>query len=369
MKKRLLVFSVDYFPYVGGAEVMVREIVRRLPDYDCVLVTCRNDRGLPAREHGSLEIVRVGWGWRAFDKYVFPLTAFRAARRLHAENPFDGIWGIMANAAGIASLFFKIAHPDVFYVLSAQEGDSDAEYRSRTWFWKPLYRLVHAKADMVLAVSAFLEERTRRLGYAGKIRVLHNGVDGASFRPAEGTVPIFPHSVVTVSRLVAKNGVSDLMAAVSMLPAPYADTVLTVVGDGPLRSALKAEAAALGIAHRVVFAGAVPHAEVPRYLRSSAVFARPSLSEGFGNVFLEAMACGIPVIGTRTGGIPETVIHGRNGLLCEPGDKAGICGALGRMLGDPALRGACARAGLETAAAHSWDGIAREAAACFDSLV
>lgn len=365
----MAVFSVDYFPYVGGAEVAVREICRRLPAYDCIVITCRNDQSLPRRFHdGTASVVRVGFGIRCVDKYVFPVFALFAARRMHAKDPFCGVWAMMANTAGIAAALFKAFNAGIFYVLSVQEGDSDAECRARTRFWKPLYRFVHAKADAVVAVSEFLKRRTRALGYAGPVFVVKNGIDDSVFRLAPS--PVIPPrpSLITVSRLERKNGLRDLFRAFSLLPASADSLTLTVVGDGSEEPALRTAARTLGISDRVTFAGGVPHADVPRYLHGAEVFVRPSLSEGFGNVFLEAMACGIPVIGTHAGAIPEIVVHERNGLLCEAGNPRSIADAIIRMLGDSALRKRCAEAGILTAAQYSWEGIAARYGAIFDSL-
>ncbi len=366
----MAVFSVDYFPYVGGAEVAVREICRRLPAYDFTVITCRNDRSLPRSSHdGTATVVRVGFGIRRIDKWIFPVSAFFAARRMHAEDPFCGVWAMMANAAGIAAAFFKIFHTGVFYVLSVQEGDSDAEYRARTRFWMPLYRLVHAKADAVVAASGFLKRRTRALGYAGTVPVVPNGVDSALFRPATSPPGLFRPSVVTVSRLAGKNGLRDLLAAFALLPVSAHGPVLCVVGGGAEESALRTLARRLGIDGRVTFAGAVPHARVPGYLRAADVFVRPSLSEGFGNVFLEAMACGIPVIGTRAGAIPEIVEHGKDGLLCEAGDPRSLADAILTMFSDTALRKRCADAGMLKAMAYSWDAAAGRYGAIFGSFI
>lgn len=348
----------------------MREICRRLPAYDFTVITCRNDRSLPCRSNdGAATVVRVGFGIRRADKYVFPFFAFFAARRMHAERPFCGAWAMLANTAALAAMLFKMGHRGVFYLLSVQEGDSEAEYRARTRFWLPLYRLLHAKADAVVAASEFLKRRTRALGYAGPLPVIPNGVDRAIFRPAPPSAGFAYSSLVTVSRLAGKNGLRDLLAAFALLPASVHGPVLSIVGDGPEEPALRAYARSLGIAGRVTFAGAVPHAEVPRYLRAADVFVRPSLSEGFGNVFLEAMACGVPVIGTRAGAIPETVAHGENGLLAAAGNPRSIADAIILMLGDARMRARYAAAGMRTAAAYSWDGIAGRYGALFGSLV
>ena len=370
LKKRLLIFSVDYFPYVGGAEVAVREVVRRMPTYECVLITCRNSRVLPVTEYdGMVRIVRVGWGIRHIDKYIFSIPAFFAARRLHAESPFCGIWGMMANTAGIAAAFFKIFHPRLFYVLSVQEGDSDAEYRRRIRFWRPLYRLVHAKADTVVAISEFLKKRTELLGYRGPVAIIPNGVDHSLFYPARFQSAFTAHTIITVSRLAVKNGIDDLIRAFALVRMRYGEATLVIVGDGAEKRRYKALANFLGVGAFVSFVGATAHDSIPHYLRNAGVFVRPSLSEGFGNAFIEAMACGIPVVGTRVGAIPEIIIHGKNGLLCEPHNPSSCCDAICVLFSDGVLRSAFVREGVRTAARYSWDAVASAFATRLDSFV
>lgn len=369
-KKRLLVFSVDYFPYVGGAEVAVRELSRRMPAYECILITCRNSRALPVMEYdGAVRIIRVGWGIRRIDKYIFPIPAFFAARRLHAERPFCGIWGVMANTAGIVATVFKVTHPHLFYILSAQEGDSDVEYRRRIRFWRPLYRLVHTKADAVVAISEFLKKRTESLGYRGPVAVIPNGVDLSLFYPARSQSVFAAHAIITVSRLAAKNGIDDLIRAFALTRLRYDDATLVIVGDGAEKKRYMALAHSLGVDAFVSFVGAIAHDGIPHYLRNAGVFVRPSLSEGFGNAFIEAMACGIPVVGTCVGAIPEIVVHGKNGLVCEPHNPSSCSDAICTLFADEALRSVFVYEGARTAARYSWDVVAPAFAARLDSFI
>lgn len=370
MKPHILVFSVDYFPYIGGAEVAVREICRHLPDYRFTLITCRNSRFLSCGErYLGVDIVRVGLGLRRIDKYLFPLLAFFRACRLHSASPVSGVWGIMANPAGLAAMIFKVSHPRLFYALSVQEGESDEEFRSRTWFWLPVFRRVHTCADIVLCASRFLKRRVERIGYAGRSVVIPNGVDLSVFHP------IFPRpsrpfrSIVTVSRLVPKNGIADLLRAFSLVVLSHPDAFLTIVGGGACEGSLRALCEDLSLQDHVSFLGGVPYAAVPNILRAADLFVRPSVAEGFGNAFLEAMACGIPVIGADAGAVSELIRDGENGLLCTPHDPASLARAIDRFFSDSELRAACAASGLRIASSHSWDRIAGEVGACFTSLI
>jgi phosphatidylinositol alpha-1,6-mannosyltransferase len=147
--------------------------------------------------------------------------------------------------------------------------------------------------------------------------------------------------LVSVSRLVARKGTSDLIRAVAALGAE--DRIrLVIVSDGPERSALTALAAELGVTDRVHFLGDVPYDEVGAVLNASDAFAMVPRSlgadvEGFGIVYLEAGLFGKPVIGARSGGVPDAVLHGETGLLVDPGDLAALVGAIRRLRNEPEL--------------------------------
>ena len=111
-----------------------------------------------------------------------------------------------------------------------------------------------------------------------------------------------------------------------------------IVGDGPLRAGLEARAGELGIAGRVHFAGF--RDDVPEILPALDVLLFTSKEEGLGSSILEAWACGVPVVATAAGGIPELVRDGETGLLAPVGDAEALAGAVGRVLSDPALRAA-----------------------------
>src|SRR3989344_2488310 len=120
---RILIFSLAYLPFIGGAELAVKEITNRIKDLDFDLITVNLDgRQKPEEKIGNVLVYRLGRHKLA--KYFFPILAYRQARRLYAQKPYDAIWAIMANQAGLAALFFKRRFPAVKYLLTLQEGDS-----------------------------------------------------------------------------------------------------------------------------------------------------------------------------------------------------------------------------------------------------
>ncbi len=175
-----------------------------------------------------------------------------------------------------------------------------------------------------------------------RIRQLYSGVDTEKFAPATGVPGAAPFTLGTVGRLDPVKNQASLLQAFSRLSARFSDLHLTMVGDGPLRAALEAQAASLGLTERITFTGA--RSDTPDLMRAFDVFVLPSLNEGISNTILEAMATGLPVVAGRVGGNPELVVDGVTGRLYDPADPSALEGALLPYLTDPALREAHGRA-------------------------
>lgn len=358
MNPHILIFSPDYFPYVGGAEIAVRELCERLPEFDFTLITSRNDRHLPREELiGRVRVIRVGFGIRRIDRYVMTLPAFWAACVIHRVRPCALAWGIMANAASFAAMLFARLHAGVPYLLTVQEGDAELMYARYFRFFPQLYRLLYVRADHVHVISRYLERWVRRMGYSGKISLIPNGVD-ARFFAAGASHPSaseMPWNIVTACRLVPVKGVADLLSAIALLRHDRGrDVRLAIAGDGPLRGDLERQACRLDIGDIVSFLGHCEHDRLPRVLAAADIFVLPSLFEGLGNSFLEAMAAGIPIVGTPVGGIPDFLIDGRTGLFCRTGIPDSIADAIERLMTDPLLR-LTVVAGARAAIAETYD--------------
>jgi len=135
--------------------------------------------------------------------------------------------------------------------------------------------------------------------------------------------------VITTSRLVFKNAVGDVIKALPFLPL---EVKFLVLGVGPDENKLRGLVAELKLENRVLFLGNIEHKDMPKYLKISDIFIRPSISEGLGNSFIEAMAAGLPTIGTPVGGIPDFLIEGETGFLCQPNDPQSIADTINRIL-------------------------------------
>jgi sugar transferase (PEP-CTERM/EpsH1 system associated) len=192
--------------------------------------------------------------------------------------------------------------------------------------------VIHRYVPMSQDIARWLE---RHVGVErARIRQLYSGVDSDLFHPPS-TIG-HPLSLGTVGRLDPVKNQASLLATLSSLAPRFPGLRLTVVGDGPLRASLEAQAASLGLTGRVSFTGA--RSDTPDLLRSFDLFVLPSVNEGISNTILEAMATGLPVVAGRVGGNPELVVDGVTGRLYDPADPEALEQALLPYLTDPALR-------------------------------
>ncbi len=327
--KKILILSLVYYPsHVGGAEVAIKEITDRIDskDIEFDMVCLRFDKNLPKVEKiGNVTVYRIGFtkdtptmsDLRKFplhlNKLLFQFLAFYKAHKLNKKNNYDGLWAMMAHSTGVPAGLFKTFNPKVPYVLTLQEGDPPEYIKKKMLPLYPLFKRGFTKADIIQTISTFLAGWAKEMGYKGKIEVIPNAVNVSHFSQKYHIEELdkLKHKlgkkydekyIITTSRLVHKNAVDDVIVALTYLPK---NIKFLVLGIGPDEGKLKALAKEKGVGDNVLFIGQVDHSELPKYLKISDVFTRPSRSEGMGNSFVEAMATGLPVVATQEGGIAD----------------------------------------------------------------
>jgi len=325
--KKVLIFSMSYYPkFVGGAEVAIKEITDRLTGIEFHLVTLRFDNTLPKEEKiGNVMVHRIGFSvpnpspedLKKFPlhymKHVYQFIAFGAAKKLHKKYSFDGIWAMMAHSTGIPAGMFKKKFSDVPYILTLQEGDPPEQIEGMMKKVWGLFKQAFTSADYLQAISTFLMDWGKRMGFSGESVLIPNAVNIKHF-----TEPISEENIqavkekigkkdgetwlITTSRLVHKNAVDDVIRAFEFLPK---NAHFLVLGNGPDKEMLEKLAEEKGVKEQIHFYGFVDHSEIPAFYKACNIFIRPSRSEGMGNSFIEAMAADLPVIATQEGGIAD----------------------------------------------------------------
>lgn len=252
---------------------------------------------------------------------------------IHAHFGPDGVW-----ARGLAKM---LGVPLIVtfhgYDITVPREKSRAKGITTPLYFRRRLALFH-EAARIIAVSTFIRERLLAEGCPPeKVVVHHIGVDTQAFDP--GPVRERPPVILFVGRLVEQKGIFDLLCAVQRVQKHLPEARLIVAGDGPLRA--EVERASRALPRPVSFLGRVSQAEVRRLLEEVRVFCVPSIvakdgaAEGFGIVFAEAQAMGVPVVSYATGGIQNAVEHGVTGFLAPPGDIEALAGMLEHVLREP----------------------------------
>lgn len=376
-EKRVLIFLTTYSPLWGGAEIAIKEITDRLSlinttkdspllgqrtvfcsEFCFDMITMRYDKLLPNFEKvGNINVYRI-----SSSKLLFPFFAYFKALSLNRKNKYNIVWSMMAGRNAFSALFFKFTYPKTKYLLTLQEGDRLSYPKERIgflWFFiGRFFKKIFTKADFIQVISEYLKNWAEDMGYKGEIEIVPNGADIEKFGKksflAERSVERrdleekFLNNlknelginksekvIITTSRLVEKNAIEDIIRALTFLPSSYK---LLIAGTGELFYKLRKLTDSLQLTKRVLFLGNIKHSELPKYLHISDVFVRPSLSEGMGNSFIEAMASCVPVVATKVGGIPDFLEDGKTGLFCGIHDPRGIAEKVELFIKDIPLR-------------------------------
>jgi glycosyltransferase involved in cell wall biosynthesis len=235
--------------------------------------------------------------------------------------------------------------------------------RRLLWTLSRLERRNARHADMVITTSAYCRAAIERhYGVpAGKVRLVPEGIDLARWERIAAETPRVSDgaTVLCVARQYPRKHVDDLLRALPAVQRAVPGACALIVGDGPEHGRLRALAAGLGLGDAARFLGALPDDDaVARLYRQADVFCLPSVQEGFGIVFLEAMASGLPIVAARAAAIPEVVPDGQAGVLVPPGDVPALAAALAELLGAPERRAALGAFGRAHVRQYDWDQVA-----------
>ena len=364
--RRILIFSLAYYPHVGGAEIALKEITDRISpeEIEFHMVTMRFTASEAWEEKiGNVHVHRIGNSASYFSKILFIIRAAGRAWTLHNETRFDVFWGMMSYMAFPIALL-RIAGLRLPYVLTLQDGDPFEQVmnRARIALVRPLLSFGFRHANVVQVISYFLADWPRQLGYHGPVIVIPNGVDASPFT-GEHIAQSVP-TLITTSRLVHKNAIDTVIRALPLMSSVR----FQILGIGPEEQRLKDLAQELGVADRVEFLGFVENAQIPDYLHHADIFIRPSRSEGMGISFIEAMAAGIPVIATQEGGIGDFLFDAKRnadmpttGWAVDKDSPEQIAGAVEDIMAHPEqVRAVVAAAAAMAHEKYDWNLIVKE---------
>ena len=306
------------------------------------------------------------------------VAAVLALVRLFARTRPDIVHTHTSKAGFVGRLAARLARVPI--VIHQPHGHIFYGYwgRARTALFVALERLAARWSDTLIALTPreVDEHLERRIGLAAQWQVVPSGVPTAFLRsvaPARAAararlgLPRDAFVVAGVGRLVPIKGFDVLVDALPAVAALVPSTRVLLIGDGEEREALEARAERLGVSERLRITGVVD--DVIALLAAADVLAAPSRNEGMGRVLVEAMAIGVPVVGTTVGGIPDVILDGECGLLVPPGDTAALGEALAELGMDVALRVKLGAGARPRAEAFSTGVAAAAMGAIYDGLV
>jgi glycogen synthase len=328
------------FDPIGGMQNHTAELTRAL-DRRGVLQTVLTTRP-PTAPHlqrlgDHARVIRLGLPVRRFRQLYAPqaavLAPILAARAdvVHVHLGEDlAVLPVGAAAARLHRLPLVLTvHTSLRHTLAL----SDLRSAILKTLGGPIERWGEHSADAVLAITPRLFRLLVSDGVeADRVHLIPPGVNPSLFEgPFEDPFSgVGRPRVLFVGRLAPQKGVRALVAAAGLLEDESAQVLL--VGDGPERPALQREAERLGVGGRLHFVGFLAHERLPAVMSHADLLVLPSLYEELGTVLLEAMQAGLPIVASKTGGIPDVIEDGVNGMLVPPGDPKAIALAIDRLL-------------------------------------
>jgi phosphatidylinositol alpha-1,6-mannosyltransferase len=358
---RTLVVTNDFPPRRGGIETFVLALTQQLPAEDVVVYTAR------MRGHAGVDAALPFPVVRDPSPTLLPLPSV-GRRTAWTLRSYDCDRVLFGAAAPLGLLAPTLRAAGAQRIIALTHGHE-------TWWAKTpgarsALRRIATSCDTMTYVSRWCRDRIAAAlppAPAARMRPLSPGVDPAVFHPGCGgsrvrrTLAIAGGRpvVVCAARMVARKGQDTLVRGWRDVLAAVPDAVLLLVGDGPHRQQVERLVSAAGVTDSVVFTGGVAWSDMAAYLDAGDVFAMPCRTrrhglepEALGIVFLEAAACGLPVVVGRSGGAPETVRDGVTGHVVDPLNPGAVAAAVVSLLTDPVSARAMGAAGREWVESH-----------------
>jgi len=345
---KTLFIAKFFMPVMGGSTRWYEEIYNRYPAGSVIVLTQKTQGWEDYDRKSRLSIYRMNpWGsvflhpkW--LKKY---LAIFGKAIQITLREHISIIHCDIALPAGLLgfclSKIFRIPY------LVYAHGEEITQY-SQLFPEKYVTPFIYRHADAIIANSQFTKDLLLGMGVGSeKINLIYPGVDTRMYCPAAKIANLKNEFdledkkvLLTVGRLLERKGHNQVIKALPGLLTRFPNLIYLIAGTGPQEHALRELSAALGVSNSVHFLGYVNDDMLPSVYNLADIFIMPNLEtnskdiEGFGMVFIEANACGKPVIGGRSGGTESSIIHENTGLLVNANNLNEICDAVIRLLND-----------------------------------
>ena len=360
-KMNILMLNYEFPPLGGGAGnanyYLLKEF-SKYPDLNIDLVTSSSDKFRIERfaENISIHFLDINKNNKELhyqsnkNLMVFTIKAYLYAKKLRKQNNYDLCHAFFGIPCGAIALLLNVP-----YIVSLR--GSDVPFYNKRYYWldrlmfQRLSKYIWKRAKNVIANSEGLKELAQKTAPGQEIDVIYNGVDLNKFYPLPDKVINEKIKLISTGRLIERKGYAYLIDALK----DNKNVELTLIGEGDLTDDLKKRSKVNNV--EVKFIGRVAHDKIPDYLRSADIFVLPSLNEGMSNSILEAMACGLPVVATDTGGSKELIKE--NGYIVNKGSTLDLKKAIDRYLYDKDLIKSHSSKSRKIAEGMSWSANAK----------
>lgn len=377
---RILMLNNEFPPLGGGTGSVNRALLQRLAlvaDLEIDLFTAALGR-TPEREQFSerIRLYKVPVANRDIhhssnrELLTYAALALPAALARHQAQPYDFCFAWSAVPAGWVALALRrlCGLPYLVRVSGPDIPGFEERYARLYPVLTPIIRSVWRNATLVVAKCDGEAAMIRRVDPSIAPVLAPNGVDARAFRMASPRSN-GPLRIICVARLIERKGQRHLLAALRLLRDAGVTATVEFVGTGDAAQKYHAEAAHLGIADQVTFAGYVPREQIADHYAAADVFVLPSYNEGMSVATLEAMAAGLPLVITRTGGTAELVQEGENGLTFAWGDVATLARHLAYLAANRDVVQRMGAASRRRAERMSWDAVTARYLEIFDRML
>jgi len=294
--------------------------------------------------------------WTEKEMLCYCWKTYGYLKNRSAPPRYDLIHAFFSIPSGLIAYLCKKQIPYLVSLRGSDVPGFNERFSFQYIFLKPIIRQVWKNASAVIANSQGLKELALRTASDLKIDIIPNGVNIADFTPRKGRKN-GKFTILTVARLIPRKGIDNLIKAVPLLVKEAPNIRLRIIGEGNKENELKRLAQELKVAKYIDFWGYVPHQEIANHYSASDIFVLPSRNEGMSNVILEAMASGLPIITTDTGGTKE-LIKG-NGIIVPRDNSEAISNAVLNLIRDKTLRENLGIKGRKIAESMSWKNVAQ----------
>ncbi|MFH1423476.1 MAG: glycosyltransferase [Candidatus Nealsonbacteria bacterium] len=359
---KILMPALHYYPVVGGIETWTRNIAEMVSKKAEVFVITGRVKNQPKKEErGGLQIIRTSLftlnnlsrSPLFYTLSLLPFIFFKSLALMKREK-ID-----VLHCQGFLSSFLGFCLSEITgapYIVTVQRLEGKRNL---------LKNFIYRKAAVCIGASRAVGEYFKAIG-CKNIEVIPNGIDLKRFEKL-GRKPHAGFVVMTVARLEKVKGIEYLIKAIVNLQ--ISNFQLSIIGNGSERKNLESLVEKLSLRDKVKFLGEIPNEKVPEYLAAADCFVLPSLKEGFGIVILEAQAAGIPVIGTKVGGILDLIEDGQTGLLVAPENASQIREAIIKIKSEPELSETLVKNAKNNLIKYDWQNIADRVCQVYQKVI